>query len=48
MTLPDTTPFLRLCPNLTHLATWNINGFWTKVKDVERFVDIEKVAVLAL
>lgn len=44
----DTTPFSRLRPNLTHLATWNINGFWTKVRDVERFLDTEKVAVLAL
>jgi exonuclease III len=44
----NTTPFSRLRPNLVHIATWNINGFWRKVKDIGRFVDTEKVAVLAL
>ena len=37
-----------LRPNLSSIATWNINGFWRKSKDVEAFVDTEKVAILAL
>jgi len=48
MTPANKTPFSRLQPNLIYLATWNINGFWTKVRDVERFLDKEKVVVLAL
>ena len=42
------TPFSLLRPNLVSIATWNINGFRRKIKDVERFLDVEKVAVLAL
>jgi len=42
------TPFSLLRPNLISIATWNINGFGWKIKDIERFLDVEKVAVLAL
>jgi exonuclease III len=44
----DANPVEELRPNLTSIATWNINGFWRKVKDIEGFVEAEKVAVLAL
>ena len=44
----NTTPFSRLRPNLVNIATWNINGFWRKIKDIEQFVEVEKVAVLAI
>jgi len=42
------TPFSRLRPNLTSIATWNVNGFWRKIKEIEGFVEREKIAVLAL
>jgi exonuclease III len=48
LTPADMTPINRLRPNLTSVATWNINGFWRKLKEIENFVDSEKVAVLAL
>lgn len=35
-------------PNLTRLATWNINGFWSKQIQVEDFLTREKIAVLFL
>jgi exonuclease III len=41
-------PVAKLCKNLTNISTWNINGFWSKIKQVENFVDSEKVAILAL
>lgn len=34
--------------NLTAVATWNINGFWSKSNEVEDLLVTEKVAVLAL
>ena len=38
----------QLVHNLVNVATWNINGFWSKQQEIYDFVDTEKVAVLGL
>ena len=35
-------------PNLTNLATWNINGFWSKQIQVEDFLQREMIAAVYL
>ena len=42
------TPPQMLQKNLTAVATWNINGFWSKSNEVKDLLVMEKVAVLAL
>jgi len=34
--------------NLTSVATWNINGFWSKQLEVKDFMSEQKIAVLAI
>jgi len=41
-------PSQKLRINLTAIATWNINGFWSKNEEVRDLLIEEKVAVLAL
>lgn len=45
---PAREPSTKLSSNLMSVATWNINGFWSKRIEVENFMSEQKIAVLAL
>lgn len=45
---PARPPPQKQSSNLTSVATWNINGFWSKQMEMEDFLSEQKIAVLAL